>query len=134
MRHYEIVVLIHPDQGDQLDALVGRYQSMVTDKKGQIHRLEHWGRRQLAYPIEGAHKAYYVLMNIECDQEALTELKTTFRYSDAVLRSLVLRKDQAETAPSPMADQRGGSEGSTGKPSRHDDRLDRAKSTEQKES
>lgn len=134
MRHYEIVVLIHPDQGDQMDALLERYQGVVTDRKGHIHRLEHWGRRQLAYPIQGVHKAYYVLLNIECDQDALTELKTTFRYSDAVIRHLCLRMDEAVTGESPMAHQRARSESSDRGISKRDDRTDRAPRTERKES
>ena len=134
MRHYEIVVLIHPDQGEQMDALLERYQSIVTSQKGHIHRLEQWGRRQLAYPIEGVHKAYYVLFNVECDQEALTELKTIFRYSDAVIRHLCLRKDTAVTEDSAMMGQSSGADSSVGGRKKRDDNTGRQRQTEQGDS
>ena len=102
MRHYEVVFIVHPDQSEQVPAMVERYRSMVTAKGGTIHRLEDWGRRALAYPIQKVHKAHYVLMNIECDQAVLDELEHAFRFNDAVLRHLTIKKDEAETAPSPM--------------------------------
>ena len=100
MRHYEIVVMIHPDQSEQVPAMVERYTSTVKADGGQIHRFEDWGRRQLAYTINKVHKAHYVLMNIECSEAALEELTTNFRYNDAVLRSLVIREDAAITEES----------------------------------
>lgn len=100
MRHYEIVVMIHPDQSEQVPAMVERYTSTVKADGGQIHRFEDWGRRQLAYTINKVHKAHYVLMNIECSEAALEELTTNFRYNDAVLRSLVIREDAAVTEES----------------------------------
>jgi small subunit ribosomal protein S6 len=103
MRHYEIVFLVHPDQSEQTVAMVERYRAIIESRKGIIHRLEDWGRRQLAYPINKIHKAHYVLMNIECDMEALEELKTAFRFNDAVIRSLVLACKKSITAPSPIA-------------------------------
>jgi len=102
MRHYEIVFIVHPDQSEQVPGMVERYRGMVTAKSGHIHRLEDWGRRQLAYPIQKIHKAHYVLMNIECDQETLDELDHAFRFNDAVLRHLVVSMKEAETAASPM--------------------------------
>ena len=103
MRHYEIVFIVHPDQSEQVPAMVDRYRQMVTGRNGRIHRLEDWGRRQLAYPIEKIHKAHYVLLNIECDAKTLNELTGAFRFSDAVLRHLVIKMDAAVTEPSPMA-------------------------------
>ena len=102
MRHYEVVFIVHPDQSEQVPGMVDRYRQMVTGRSGRIHRLEDWGRRQLAYPIEKIHKAHYVLMNIECDNETLTELEHSFKFSDAVLRHLIVNMDKAITAPSPM--------------------------------
>ena len=102
MRHYEVVMLIHPDQHQEIDAIVQKYQSVVLAKKGQIHRIENWGMKHLAYPIAGTHKAFYALMNIECSQEALDELNTGFKYDKVILRYLVLSTDHAETEPSPM--------------------------------
>ena len=102
MRHYEIVFIVHPDQSEQVPAMVERYRAMVTAGNGKIHRLEDWGRRQLAYPIAKMHKAHYVLMNIECDAPTLTELEHAFKFNDAVLRHLIVAKDAAETGPSPM--------------------------------
>lgn len=102
MRHYEIVFLVHPDQSTQVPAMIERYQGIIKDSGGQIHRLEDWGRRQLAYSINKVHKAHYVLMNVECDYSALEELENTFRYNDAILRHLVLQCDEAITKPSPM--------------------------------
>lgn len=102
MRHYEIVVMVHPDQSDQVPAMTERYKAMVEGDGGKVHRLEDWGRRQLAYAIAKLHKAHYVLMNVECTDKALAELENAFRFNDAVIRKLVVRKDQAETAQSPL--------------------------------
>jgi small subunit ribosomal protein S6 len=102
MRHYEIVFIVHPDQSEQVPAMIDRYKSIVTARNGQIHRLEDWGRRQLAYPIQKVHKAHYVLMNIESDGETLAELEHSFKFNDAVLRHLVVKMKKAVTAPSPM--------------------------------
>lgn len=102
MRHYEIVFIVHPDQSEQVGAMVERYRSTITGRDGKIHRLEDWGRRQLAYPIQKIHKAHYVLMNIECDQETMDELEHAFKFNDAVLRHLIVKMDQAVTEPSPM--------------------------------
>jgi small subunit ribosomal protein S6 len=102
MRHYEIVFIVHPDQSEQVPAMVDRYRQMVTSRNGRIHRLEDWGRRQLAYPIEKIHKAHYVLMNIECDNETLSELEHAFKFNDAVLRHLTVQMTDAVTAPSPL--------------------------------
>jgi small subunit ribosomal protein S6 len=103
MRHYEIVFLVHPDQSEQVPAMLERYKGMISTGGGTVHRVEDWGRRQLAYPLNKVHKAHYVLMNIECDQKTLTELTGGFRFSDAVLRHLVIGMDAAVTEPSPMA-------------------------------
>ena len=103
MRHYEIVFLVHPDQSDQVTAMIDRYRSMIETDGGNIHRLEDWGRRQLAYPINKVHKAHYVLMNVECSQQALNELESAFRFNDAVLRNLVIKRPGADTEPSPFA-------------------------------
>jgi small subunit ribosomal protein S6 len=103
MRHYEIVFLVHPDQSEQVPAMIDRYKSMIAAGNGHVHRLEDWGRRQLTYPIAKVHKAHYVLMNIESDQKTLNELTGAFRFSDAVLRHLVVHMDEAVTEPSPMA-------------------------------
>ncbi len=102
MRHYEIVFMVHPDQSEQVPSMIERYRSIVESKGGKIHRLEDWGRRQLAYPIQKLHKAHYVLMNIECGQEPLSELENAFRFNDAVLRNLVLVMKRAVTGPSPL--------------------------------
>ena len=102
MRHYEIVFIVHPDQSEQVPAMIERYQSNITGRGGRVHRLEDWGRRQLAYPIQKLHKAHYVLMNIECDQTTLDELEHGFRFNDAVLRYLTTKRDDAVTTPSPM--------------------------------
>ncbi len=103
MRHYEIVFLVHPDQSEQVPAMIERYKGMIATGEGRVHRLEDWGRRQLTYPITKVHKAHYVLMNIECDQKTLNDLTGAFRFSDAVLRHLVVNMDEAVTEPSPMA-------------------------------
>jgi len=102
MRHYEIVFIVHPDQSEQVPAMVERYRTLVTGKNGHIHRLEDWGRRQLAYPIQKIHKAHYVLMNIECDQVTLDELEHAFKFNDAVLRHLIIKTKAAVTIPSAM--------------------------------
>lgn len=103
MRHYEVVFLVHPDQSDQVPAMIERYSKIITDRKGAVHRLEDWGRRQLAYPINKIHKAHYVLMNIEVDQTGMDELTNTFRFNDAVIRNMILRMDAAVTDASPLA-------------------------------
>lgn len=102
MRHYEIVFLVHPDQSEQVPAMIDRYRAIVESDGGRVHRLEDWGRRQLAFPIAKVHKAHYVLMNIESSQEALNELKSAFRFNDAVIRDMVLTTKEAVTEPSPM--------------------------------
>ena len=96
MRHYEIVFLVHPDQSEQVSGMIERYTASIEAGEGKVHRMEDWGRRQLAYPINKIHKAHYILMNVECSQEVLDELNSTFRYNDAVLRSLVVRRDEAD--------------------------------------
>ena len=103
MRHYELVLLVHPDQSDQVVGMVERYIKLVQDNGGTIHRLEDWGRRQLAYPINKIHKAHYVLFNVETDGETLAELEELFRYNDAIIRSLVMRRDEAVTEESQLA-------------------------------
>lgn len=102
MRHYEVVFLVHPDQSEQVPAMIERYRALIQADGGQIHRLEDWGRRQLAYPIQKIHKAHYVMMNIECTQKALAELNDAFRFNDAVIRDMVIKMDAAETEPSIM--------------------------------
>lgn len=102
MRHYEIVFIVHPDQSEQVPAMIERYRTTITSRKGAIHRLEDWGRRQMTFPIAKMHKAHYVLMNIECDQETLDELEHSFKFNDAVLRHLTVQMKAAVTAPSPM--------------------------------
>ena len=102
MRHYEICFIVHPDQSEQVPAMIERYKAAVESHGGKIHRLEDWGRRQLAYPIEKLVKAHYVLMNIECDSETLNELETAFKFNDAILRHLTIKMKHAETGPSPM--------------------------------
>ena len=103
MRHYEIVFLVHPDQSEQVTAMIDRYKVVIEEGGGQLHRLEDWGRRQLAYPIEKVHKAHYVLMNIECSQAVLDEINNLFRFNDAVIRNLVVKKDGAVTESSFLA-------------------------------
>ncbi|WP_041522228.1 30S ribosomal protein S6 [Gilvimarinus agarilyticus] len=103
MRHYEIIFMVHPDQSEQVPGMIERYSATVTGSGGQVHRLEDWGRRQMAYSINKIHKAHYVLLNVECSDEALEELTTNFRYNDAVLRNLVIRTDEAITEESPIA-------------------------------
>jgi small subunit ribosomal protein S6 len=103
MRHYEVVFLVHPSQSEQVPGMVERYQGNLEKRGGVVHRLEDWGRRPLAYPINKIHKAHYVLMNVECDQEAIDELESAFRFNDAVLRNLIIHRDDAVTEPSPLA-------------------------------
>ncbi|MBV5302333.1 MAG: 30S ribosomal protein S6, partial [Methylococcales bacterium] len=100
MRHYEIVFLVHPDQSSQVPAMIDRYKATIEATSGKVHRLEDWGRRALAYPIKKIHKAHYILMNVECDQVALEELETGFRFNDAILRSMILLQAEAITEPS----------------------------------
>lgn len=102
MRHYEVVFIVHPDQSEQVPAMIERYRTLVTSNGGTMHRLEDWGRRQLAYPIQKIHKAHYVLMNIECNQAVLDELELAFKFNDAVLRHLTMATKTAVTEPSPM--------------------------------
>jgi small subunit ribosomal protein S6 len=102
MRHYEIVFLVHPNQSEQVPAMVERYTGVIEGADGKIHRLEDWGRRQLAYPINNAHKAHYILMNVECSQDVLDELENMFRYNDAVLRNMFIRRKEAITDVSPI--------------------------------
>jgi small subunit ribosomal protein S6 len=103
MRHYEIVFLVHPDQSEQVPAMVEKYQGLVTASGGTVHRNEDWGRRQLAHPIHKAHKAHYVLMNVECNHDVIEEIRSAFRFNDAVLRHLIIGRKEAITAASPMA-------------------------------
>jgi small subunit ribosomal protein S6 len=127
MRHYEIVFLVHPDQSEQVPAMVERYRGIVTGSGGTVHRLEDWGRRQLAHTIAKVHKAHYVLMNVECSKPALDELTDAFRFSDAVLRHMVIRRDEAVTEPSFLAKSAGedsrdsGSRGASRESARSDD-------------
>ena len=116
MRHYEVVFLVHPSQSEQVPAMIERYRGNLEKRGGTVHRLEDWGRRQLAYPINKVHKAHYVLMNVECDREALDELESAFRFNDAVLRNMIIRRDDAVTDASPLdkASEERESEGSSG--------------------
>ncbi|OGI63991.1 MAG: 30S ribosomal protein S6 [Candidatus Muproteobacteria bacterium RBG_16_60_9] len=111
MRHYEVVFLVHPDQSEQVPAMIERYRTLIETGKGVIHRLEDWGRRQLSYPIAKVHKAHYVLLNIECGQETLRELEGAFKFNDAVLRSLVIKRDDAVTTPSALVKEKEKEEG-----------------------
>ena len=126
MRHYEICFLVHPDQSEQVPAMLERYRALIEGANGAIHRLEDWGRRQLAYPINKIHKAHYVLMNIECGDEVLKELTENFRYNDAVIRSMVIRRDEAVTESSIMLQ-------AEEKRERRDDRPRRAAAPEARE-
>lgn len=103
MRHYEVVFLVHPDQSEQVVGMIDRYRNMIESNGGKIHRMEDWGRRQLAYPINKIYKAHYVLMNIECDQGARDELESAFRFNDAVIRNLIMKRDEAVTETSVLA-------------------------------
>lgn len=122
MRHYEIVLLVHPDQSEQVPAMIERYRKVVEDRQGTVHRVEDWGRRQLAYPIAKVHKAHYVLLNVEAPDGAITELTTLFRFSDAVLRNLVMRRDDAVTEPSALAKARDEERRADSRPRRRDSR------------
>ncbi len=102
LRHYEVIFLVHPDQSEQVPGMIERYKNLITSHEGRIHRLEDWGRHQLAYSIEKIHKAHYILMNIECSAETLAELESSFKFNDAVIRHMIVRKEKPETAPSPM--------------------------------
>ncbi|MFN3239258.1 MAG: 30S ribosomal protein S6 [Pseudomonadales bacterium] len=102
MRHYEIVFLVHPDQSEQVPGMIERYSSLITEGEGKVHRVEDWGRHQLAYPINKIHKAHYALLNIECNQEILEELETAFRFNDAVIRNLILSRKGPESGDSPI--------------------------------
>lgn len=108
LRHYEVIFLVHPDQSEQVPAMVDRYSTLITQHKGKIHRLEDWGRRPLAYPINKVMKAHYVLMNIECDKATIDELSDNFRYNDAVIRNMVLQVGRAITEPSPISKEKEG--------------------------
>jgi len=123
MRHYEVVFLVHPGQSEQVPAMIERYRENIEKRGGVVHRLEDWGRRQLAYPINKVHKAHYVLMNLECDREALDELEHAFRFNDSVLRNLIVRRNRVVTGASPLArsaEEREPAEGFSGKgPSAH---------------
>ena len=124
MRHYEVVFMVHPDQSEQVPAMIERYRGIVEAQEGIVHRLEDWGRRQLAYPIQKLVKAHYVLMNVEAGEEAVEELVSAFRFNDAVLRHLVMRMEKGETEPSPLAKGREEEESAKGR-GRRDDRADR---------
>lgn len=130
MRHYEIVFLVHPDQSEQVPSMLERYKSTVQASKGQIHRLEDWGRRQLAYPIHKVHKAHYVLMNVECDKNTLGELENSFRFNDAVLRHLIIRRDQAITEQSPLSKSRESSRQESAAPMERVSTTGRSEATE----
>jgi len=108
LRHYEVVFLVHPDQSEQVPAMIERYNTLISGRNGKVHRLEDWGRRPLAYPINKVMKAHYVLMNIECDQATVDELSDSFRYNDAVIRNMVIRTDRAIKEPSPVAKEKEG--------------------------
>lgn len=108
MRHYEVIFLVHPDQSEQVPAMIERYRGIIATHKGKVHRMEDWGRRPLAYPINKVMKAHYVLMNIECDQPAIDEITDNFRYNDAVIRNMVLRANRAVTEPSPISREKEG--------------------------
>ena len=127
MRHYEIVLMVHPDQSEQVPAMVERYTSVITQSGGIVHRTEDWGRRQLAYLIQKGHKAHYILLNVECDEAALNDLTNTFRFNDAILRNMVLRQSCAQTEISPMMKQAEAKEHKESKEPRRDssnNRLD----------
>lgn len=137
LRHYEVVFLVHPDQSEQVPAMIERYSNLITGRKGKIHRLEDWGRRPLAYPINKIMKAHYVLMNIECDQATVDELGDNFRYNDAVIRNMILRVDRAITEPSPISkekDGRGGDMDMSGPDSERKHDVIRDKKEEKEES
>ncbi len=124
MRHYEVVFLVHPDQSEQVQSMVDRYQAMIKADNGVIHRFEDWGRRQLAYSIGGVHKAHYILMNLEVAQETLDQLVSAFRFNDAVLRHMVLRRKKAITEQSPMMRNKDERDNTASTPSRAPNRAD----------
>ncbi len=126
MRHYEIVFLVHPDQSEQVPAMIERYKALIEGGNGKIHRLEDWGRRQLAYPINNMAKAHYVLFNIECDQDVLDELESGFRFNDAILRHLVIKRPGADTEQSPIlkSKEKDDAKASSRRPERSDDSSD----------
>lgn len=130
MRNYEIVFIVHPDQSEQVPAMIERYRSTVTSRGGKLHRLEDWGRRQMTYPIQKMHKAHYVLMNIECDQETLVELEHAFKFNDAVLRHLIVKMDRAWTTPSPMMKEEKSRSVLSGDRAERGERPDRGERTE----
>jgi small subunit ribosomal protein S6 len=132
MRHYEVVFLVHPDQSEQVPAMIERYRAMVESQEGIVHRLEDWGRRQLAYPIQKLVKAHYVLMNVEAGEEAVEELVSAFRFNDAVLRHLVMRMEKADSEPSPLSKGREEEESAKGRP-RRDDRGGRDEDEDEEE-
>ncbi len=134
MRHYEIVFLVHPDQSEQVPAMTERYTSIVEKADGKIHRLEDWGRRQLAYTINKIHKAHYVLMNIECSLDTLREIENIFRFNDAIIRSLVMKKDEAITEASPLMEERNKEESSRREESKREEaRREETRKEEPKE-
>lgn len=128
MKHYEIVMLVHPDQSEQVPSMIERHKTLIKDKGGVVQRFEDWGRRQLAYPIKKAYKAHYILMNIECDDETLKEITNSFRFNDAILRNLVLRRKCAITSPSCMMSQkenkRSNVSNKTSEPKANDDKAE----------
>lgn len=128
MRHYEIVFMVHPDQSEQVPAMVERYRVLIEEDGGKIHRLEDWGRRQLAYPINKIAKAHYVLLNVECSQAVLEEMQTAFRFNDAVIRNLIIQRDGPDTEPSPLIRSRDERDTREDREDREDrpDRADRA--------
>lgn len=124
MRHYEIVFMVHPDQSEQVPGMVERYKGQIVEGGGVIHRLEDWGRRQLAYPINKVHKAHYILMNVECSQEVLDELTSNFRFNDAVLRNLVIRREEAITEQSALSKSNDKDRGESSRVVETDDSVD----------
>ena len=136
MKHYEVIFLVHPDQSEQVPGMIERYTNIVTQRKGTVHRMEDWGRRQLAYPINKILKAHYVLMNVECDLESINELANAFRYNDAVIRNLILNVKTAATDPSPLLKEReyrtdaGDSDGHRGKYNKRPHSADTTEDTE----
>ena len=133
MRHYEIVFLVHPDQSEQVPAMVDRYRAMLEKDGGSIHRLEDWGRRQLAFTINKVHKAHYVLMNVECDKPALDEIENAFRFNDAVIRKLVMQRPGPDTEPSPLAKSRDDRDARDNRGEREDLRDDRDESEDRRD-
>ena len=130
MRHYEVVFIVHPDQSEQVPGMVERYTQMITGRGGKIHRHEDWGRRQMTFPMQKMHKAHYVLMNIECDQETLVELEHAFKFNDAVLRHLIVKMDRAWTTPSPMMKEEKSRSVLSGDRAERGERSDRGERTE----